>query len=337
MRDFWISFNEKYQKNKAVIWFVVVAVGLFILVTRNINKNTKSNRGSSVNSTTSASVSQSSRAIINTIVEENDNLEKISERAKEEKIHGADAIYLFVEICNSGKIDLAYEALSDECKEILFPSKQTFIDNYYGVIFKTSKQVEITGFKNDTYRVKFKENSIETGDKPNSGIDDYITIDENGKFNINGFIKRKNYNITSIAPKYTIYVESADIYTDHIDYKIKFKNNIKADIYINDVDKSNLCIKDYNKNVYNIDASDLFDDDYLVPAESAKRMKLRFNVNYTNSNGINEIDFNNIKIVNKEYYDSTSKIVDPKTGQTIYEKKKTNYPENDSWKINFEE
>ena len=66
-------------------------------------------------------------------------------------------------------------------------------------------------------------------------------------------------------------------------------------------------------------------------------MKFRFNVNYGNSNGINEIDFNNIKVVNKEYYDSTSQVVDSQTKQTIYEKKKTNYPEKDSWKIKLKE
>ncbi|MBQ3407920.1 MAG: hypothetical protein IJH12_01795 [Clostridia bacterium] len=337
IRDFWISINEKYQRNKTVIWFIVMAVTLFIIVTRNMDKMASSTRGSSVNSTTSGSVSNDEK-IDEIVSKTEDNYEQIKEQMQDVNITEEDCIKLFVKLCNSGKVDSAYQCLTNECKEELYPTKQDFIDEYYSVIFKTSKNYEITEVKNDTYKVKYTNDVISTGNETssNSSVIDYITI-KNGKVSISNFIGKQSINITSIAPYFTIYIDEKLVYMDHEIYKVRAKNNTRADIYLNDADNSNLYLKDSYNNVYSIDTSSMYDSDYLITSKTEKSVDLTFNINYAENTQITEMSLGTMKIENKEYLDSTSEVVNPQTGNREYEKVKTNYPEQYSWNIKFTE
>lgn len=337
IRDFWILINEKYQRNKTVIWFIVAIVVLFILVMRNIDKVSNTARGSGESSTTSGSVSNNEK-ISEIINETEDDYGKIQEKTKDIIMSKVDHINLFVQLCNSGKVDTAYEYLSDACKEALYPTKQSFIDNYYSVIFKISKEFEITEVKNDTYKVSYTNDLISTGGNgSNEGeMIDYITYDRSGKLGISNFIESKEVKITSIAPYFTFYVDKKQTYMDHVVYNIRVKNNTKADIYINDEDDNNLYIEAENGGIYKVDTSNLFDSDYLVPAGKEKSLELTFYINYAKDSDATSLCLGNIIIVNKEYYDTTTEVKNPRTGEMEYAKVKTNYPEKYSWTIKFE-
>ena len=337
IRDFWILLNEKYQRNKSVIWFIIVIVVLFILVMRNMDKITNTPRGSSESSTTSGSVSNEEQ-ISGIVNETEDDYEKIKEKIQGISMTKEDLIKFFVQLCNSGKVSTAYEYLSDDCKEALYPTKQSFIDNYYSVIFKISKECEITEVKNDTYKVSYTNDLISTGGNgSNEGeIIDYITYVNGGKLNISNFIESEESKITSIAPYFTVYVDRKKTYFDHVVYNIRVKNNTKADIYINAEDNNNLYIEAENGSTYMLDASSLFDSDYLVPAGKEKSMELTFYVNYAKDSDATSMRFGNMIIVNKEYYDSTTEVKNPATGEMEYAKVKTNYPEKYSWIVKFE-
>ena len=337
IRDFWILLNEKYQRNKTVIWFIIAIVVLFILVMRNMDKVSDSIRGSSESSTTSGSVSNDEQ-ISKIVNESEDNYDEIQEKAQKVLEHKEDYIKFFVQLCNGGKVDTAYGYLSDACKEALYPTKQSFIDNYYSVIFKISKECEITEVKNDTYKVSYTNDLISTGGNgSNEGeIIDYITYVNGGKLNISNFVESAESKITSIAPYFTVYVDKKKTYFDHVVYNIRVKNNTKADIYINAEDNNNLYIEAENGSTYMLDASSLFDSDYLVPAGKEKSMELTFYVNYAKDSDATSMCFGNMIIVNKEYYDSTTEVRNPTTGEIEYAKVKTNYPEKYNWTIKFE-
>lgn len=337
IRDFWILLNEKYQRNKSVIWFIIAVVVLFILVMRNFDKVSNSHRGSS-ETTTSESVSYDKK-IRDAAVKSEDNYDNVKENLNGVSMKKEDCIKLFVQLCNNGKIQAAYDCLSDFCKQELFPTKQKFIDDYYGVIFKISKECEITEVKNDTYKVKYTNDAINTGGNSDGidGLIDYITYDSAGKISISGLIKVENPEITSIAPYFTVYVDKIKTYTDHVIYNIRVKNNTKADIYMNDEDNNNLFIRDQSNGIINIDSSNLFDSDYLVTAGSTKSMELTVVTNAFDAQKITELCFGSILIKNKEYLDSTTEVVNKTTGEKEYVKRKTNYPEKYSWSVKFEE
>lgn len=335
IRDFWISINEKYQRNKTVIWFIVIVLILFFLVMNNIDKLSKTIGGSGNSSTTSGSVSTEEK-ISEVVSNSNDDYSEIIEKTKDVRLTNEGCIKLFVQLCNSGKVDTAYEFLNDLCKKDMYPTKQSFIDTYYSVIFKTSKDCEITRVKNDTYRVRYINDMISTGGNGNySGeITDYITVTD-GKINISGYIDSTDLNVTSIAPYFTVYVDKKQTFMDHVIYSIRVKNNTKADIYINSEENNNLYIKDVSEGIHVMDSNGLFENDYLVPAGSEKSFTYTFNIDYAENSKVTEICFGNIIIKNKEYLDSTMEVRNPATGEVEYARVKTNYPERYNWSIKF--
>ena len=329
MKDLLITINEKYQRNKAVIWFIIAVVVLFLLVTRGIDKYAKKTGGSS-STTTSGSVSSNvtttSSIISNTVAQSNDNYNEISEKLKDVSFTKKDIINLFVQLCNSKKFDTAYEYISDDCKQVLYPTKEDFINLYGNVIFKTSKVCQITSFKNNTYKIKYTVDPIATG-KENSddtGIVDYITVCDDGKINVSNLVSRKQLNVTSMAPYFTVYVTEKSTFVDYELYTIEVRNNTNADIYINDVENSNLYITTSNNKVISVDSNYMFDSTYFIAGGDKKELKLRFNLDYTNNNKISQLCFGNIKVVNKEYYDTLSETT-----------KKTTFQERTSWIVNF--
>ena len=336
IRDFWISINEKYQRNKAVIWFIIIALIMFMLVMRNIDKIASSNRGSSDGSTTSGSVSNDEK-ISNIIDNNKDDYNKLKEEISNSDLDNEDALKIFIELCNRGNYDTAYEFISDECKDAMFPKKETFINDYCKPLFNVGKVYNISLYLEDTYKVELIEDPLATGKSIGSKMVEYMTLTKEGKINVMGLIKRSDTKITSIAPMFTIYIDYIDMYNDKIVCKIRAKNNTKADIYINDVDNSDLYITDYRGNKYFIDQSNMYDSDYLVPAGTLKNIDLVFYLNPKYSSLITNITFNNMVIINKEYLDSTSEIKNPQTGEVEYEKVKTNYPENYKWNVKLVE
>lgn len=320
MRDLLIIINEKYQRNRAVIWFIVAVIVLFLLVTRQMDKYYKSAGGSGSNTATSGSVYNStntSSVITNVVKQTNDDYNEINEKLTDIRLTRQDKIDLFVQLCNSKKFDTAYEYISDDCKDVLYPTKQEFINSYGNVIFKTSKLYEVTSFKNNTYKVKYMDDSIATGRKSstNGGIIDYITVDDNGKINISNFVSRKQLSVTSIAPYFTVYVKEVQTFVDYELYSIEVRNNTSADIYMNDVDNSLLYLENDKGNIFYIDSSYMFDNVYYVTAGDLKEIKLKFNLNYTDGNKISQLCFGNVKVVNKEYYDTLSETTKKTTFQ----------------------
>lgn len=47
----------------------------------------------------------------------------------------------FVDLCNEQKIEEAYNLLSEECKEEVYPSLDSFRNNYYNAIFNGQKEI----------------------------------------------------------------------------------------------------------------------------------------------------------------------------------------------------
>ena len=336
IRDFWILLNEKYQRNKTVIWFIVIVLVLFLLVMRNMDKLLTSNRGSSVSSTTSES--DSSDEVINRIVsEDGDDYDKIMEDVGENEMDAEKLTKLFVELCNRGNYETAYGFVSDSCKELKYPTLEDFKSNYIASFFKDPKIIELTEIRENTFKIKYKKDPIASGNTSDEGIVDYITIMEDGKINLGNFIERAETKIVSIAPIYTIYVDTIDLYIDKVVCNIRVKNNTKADIFINDIEDNKLFIKNYANSLFYVDQSELFENDYYVPAGKEKEIKISFNGNFVTEEAINSIVFNNIKVINKEYLDSSTEVTNPSTGEREYAKVKTNYPEKSTWEIKIKE
>lgn len=328
MRDLWISLNEKYQRNKSIIWFAIVVVVFFILVNRNMDKMAEISRGSGNKAATSGSA-YSNTDVVNSIkAATNNNIddyESIMNELDSTKIYGENTIKLFIEMCNNKKFESAYEMLSEDCKNILYPTKEKFIKQYGNTIFSTYKNYIVKEHKGSTYKVDYREDAITTGGKTESISSEYMTIVDGGKINISDFISKQDMSIKANNPYFSAEITGKIVYVDHEVYQIKIKNIVKADIYINETMNNGLYIVDSDENRIDIATDEYIDQEYFVPSETTKTVSLIFNKNYNNSKLDKSINFGNIKIVNKSYYNYEIKDV-----------QMTNYPERATFVINIQ-
>ena len=108
--------------------------------------------------------------------------------AKDTTKSNVSIIKEFIDKCNQKDVDGAYELLTDHCKQVVFPTKQSFKEGYCDLIFSEKKSYDIDNYQNTsstyTYEIKYYNDALSTGKAGGDNYKDYITIDtksENGK------------------------------------------------------------------------------------------------------------------------------------------------------------
>lgn len=236
--------------------------------------------------------------LTNTTVEEN--------QAKE----NSNIIEEFVQSCNNGETQKAYDLLTDECKEILYPTLDKFDNNYCKKIFTSKKtyniQSWITYGYNYTYKVRFLEDILSTGEYNSEALEDYITIVDNNnqtKININSYIARQKINGEQKNQDVIINVISKDIYKEYEEYEIKVTNNRDEDILLDGLEAvdSIKLIGDSDEVQYQAFTNELSNYDVKIPSKNTKKIRIKFSKEYNPKREICKMYFSNI-ILNIEKY-----------------------------------
>jgi len=224
-------------------------------------------------------------------------------------------INTFVEYCNNKNIESAYNLITDECKEKMFPTMQDFYDTYYSKIFGEARicelQVWITEGNWYTYEVKLMEDILSTGRTGQTTMyTDYYTIvkTEQGeqKLNINRYIGRKNIEKETVGGTATVKVLSKDVYLDYELYNMEIKNNTSKTILIDSQRKTDTVFLidnnslSYQANIHEIDASTLRLDGYIQ-----RKISIKFNKVYNPSRKIRTINFTDIIPDYEEYKENS--------------------------------
>lgn len=195
----------------------------------------------------------------------------------------------FVDYCNEQNYEEAYNLLTKECKEKMYPSLSDFEDEYCKVIFTEDREYNLQSWINEgnynTYKVRFTGDIIGSGSYDDSEkYEDYITIVTNGeeqRLNINGYIKTEEVNKITKADGIEIEVVKADTYLNYVVYYLNVKNKTDKDILLDDLSNNNT-IKlgvsngaDYRLNTINLNNVKL-----IVSANGSKKITLNFNKQY---------------------------------------------------------
>ena len=144
-----------YNQNRHMIWIIVLSViaviSLIYIVNNYIEK--------------SSSYTNNTAEVYNKKTDRNYSV--ITEEKVGTKI--SSIIDVFINNCNSGHVQEAYSILSDECKNILYPTEEDFTKNYYNKIFNSkklyAKQAWITSGNLYTYRINFTEDILATQER----------------------------------------------------------------------------------------------------------------------------------------------------------------------------
>ena len=147
----------------------------------------------------------------------------------------------FVNLCNDGNIEEAYQLLSDECKQNVYPNLEGFANNYVNVVFKSRKSIDVKNCIKSgdyiTYLVTYSDDYVlSTGDVNNNKFQDYITVNSSKQqLNINKYIKKEELNKTQEIKNIKFTINYVDIFKDYEVYNIKIENKNNNDIILDNL------------------------------------------------------------------------------------------------------
>ena len=282
-----------YNQNRKMIWIVIltiVAVIGLIQILDNYYKNNPKDESSGTNRTTAYNAHNYS------IVTQ----EEINETTSKESI---DLIGDFFWYCNNGQVENAYNLISAECKQELYPTIEDFKNKYHGRIFTEQKKYNsmlwIIGSNGHTYRVEIMADLLATGQKDSMPIEDYYTIIyENGeyKLNISSYIGREEINVSKTQSNIIVNVLAKKIYMDYETYEIEVQNNTENKLIFNTKENTkSIYIQDENEIKHIAFLNELTEADLEVLSGLTKTLKIKFNRGYKPTINIEKVIFEDVK------------------------------------------
>lgn len=218
----------------------------------------------------------------------------------------------FFEFCNKKDVESAYNLLTDECKELVYPNIESFKKLYYNPIFNGKQKIYyaqswIMVGSTYTYEVTIMNDYLSTGKKDGDVIKDYytvMTVGDSRKINIGEYTGRKVINRETKKKDITVKINYVDRYMDYEIYNITFENNSNSTVYIDTKEKKDtIYLKDENDLKYYAYMYEINSDDLKLYPKNKKNINIKFNKLYSGSSNrkIRKIIFSNIqKTVDKK-------------------------------------
>lgn len=297
------KFLRWYRANRIKFLTYVGGAVLAYALIMTFNNNVKENNAHKVLNNTSVSeqVSSNIEEANKSTIESSMAIVGGNTKSETEIDEANNLVNTFVNFCNQEKFENAYNLISDDCKNALYPTVDVFITEYCNKIFNCVKTYSIQNYSGDTYRVIYKDSLLETGGKATSAeIVDYITvIDENKKISINGFIKKKEINKEYKVENLEIKVVAQLVFIDYEKFDIQLSNKGIYDVKISDLQShKDIYAKDEKDEFSYVALNELSTAMVNIQAGTTKNVVLKFNKTYSNRT-IDTLCLNNINF-NKE-------------------------------------
>ena len=297
----WLSNFFKNNKEKIIKFIKIFGTLLLVGIAFAYSFGSIIDKNNSENENVETTVYRPSETVIS-----GSNIEK-EDYKKEENL-----VKTFVDYCNNKKIEEAYNLLTDECKQKMYPNIETFEKNYYDVIFTQKRECNLQSWISEdnynTYKVTFIQDIMATGSYDNvEKFEDYITIvakDNEQKINVNSYIKSKEINKTTKIEDLEVVAKSVDIYMNSIKYYLEVSNSSQNTILLdNNLNNSmNIKLIGSNNAEYKIDNVNLSLVDLVIYKNTQnKKIELKFKKQYGSSVEGKEIKFKKT-IFNREEY-----------------------------------
>jgi len=243
--------------------------------------------------------------------------------SKKEYENDESIVESFVNYCNEKKYEKAYELLTDDCKEVLYPNLDRFVTGYCKSIFQTSKEFNLQAWVNNgnfkTYKIRYTEDVLSTGNYSDSvNYEDYITIVTIGeikKINLNSYIGRRPINKDKEIDELKIIVEQVDVFLNKVIYKVSVKNKTSNTIQLDGLRKSKVAIGLSTNGTINVANKYILNEVNLtIQPRNEKEIKLEFANRYSSGDFGSELMFYDIILNQKKFikdpegYDNIAKI-----------------------------
>lgn len=298
-----------YNQNRIKIFIFIFAVVFVFVIIQLLNsieaeKVAYKNNNTEINKTQEKKYEEESKSIISG--------KDVDDIYKEDFGKLIDS---FLSYCKNHEPEKAYELLSTDCKNILYPTFEFFKEGYYEKRFLGDKMYSFQSWtSNDTYiyLVKVFENILSSANINADYIQDYISIVEEGnnyKLNINNYLGNISFNTKTVEEDIEIKVETAQIYMDYQLYTIKITNNSQNHLLLDTQNKTNsIYIREDNDSKFEAAIYEKLEEDLIVNANQTKTIEFKFYDSYREGINVTELVFSDIVkdynkyLQNKENY-----------------------------------
>ena len=222
----------------------------------------------------------------------------------------------FVNCCNQGNIEEAYNMLTDECKEKLYPTVQDFYQNYITIVFNEEKEYTMQAWDQQddedeigiyTYSVTIMQNILATGNAGNK-IQEYYTFikqsDGSYKINVNNYIYSEAYDdLSTTQDGIKVEILSKDVYKDYAIYEFQVYNFTDSKVLLNGSKaRKAVYLSDKNDVVYSSIQSE-FDkgEEIIINAKNYRKFRVKFNKKYNTNVVVRTLNLTDVVFNYDEY------------------------------------
>lgn len=296
-----------YNQNRKAIWGFIIFVAFFIIILQLLNYFAKRNNERNLNSVNTVKNNKIQYNDINLESEKSAlSGEKISER-QQESIKEIDKFFSY---CNEKNLPKAYNLLTEECKEEMYTTEESFQKNYYEQVFNGQKKnISVENWTSNIFKVKITDDYLSSGNYSSKNtIQDYITVErednEEYKLNINGYIGRTNQNKETEHKDIKIKAVEKNIYMDYTTYVFEITNNSYRTILLDDLKNiDSMYIQDDNKMKYSSYTHELSSGELQINPGEQRKIKIKYYSKYSSVKRITNIVFSKV-ILDYESYSS---------------------------------
>lgn len=302
-----------YNQNRKKIWTIILIIVFLLGLLQLLNMFARNN-----NSIDNLNLEINNNKNANTSTKENKTV--ISDKSSvtgtsipQSYLNDVESLVdSFMEYCNEGKIQEAYDLLTDDCKNELFENLETFRTEYYDILFSNgTKTHTIENWIGNTYKINMINGDIlSTGNITGSTVD-YFTIDRQDdeyKLNIKNYVGKLKINKERNDNDLTIKIISKDAYMDYEIYNIEVTNNSDKDVLL-DIKESttSLYLQDTKGAKYYAFTNELNDNELIVRKGNTKTLRIKFGSSLSSSRRMDYMMFSKFISNYNEYEELESK------------------------------
>lgn len=297
-----------YNRNRKKIFRIILIIVFIFVILKLLNYFTKIKANKKIEETVN-NIDNALTTNNSTLISDKSSISGASIQSSKLK-KDTDIINQFMDYCNNGDVSNAYNLLTDDCKKEMFPTIQDFSNIYYSSLFNGErKSYTIENWENDTYSVRITSDILSTGSlKGDETRQDYITIIENSKLNINSYVKKLNVNKKTSDKNITITVNYINVYMDYEIYDITIQNNTNDTILLdtNDDTKS-VYLLDKNSMKYYFYNNELIKEKLSIQSNFKTNIQIKFDNSYKEKRNIESMIFTKMVLNYNEYKDEKDK------------------------------
>ena len=300
-------FIRWYNQNRKSFWITIGIIILIIGVIQLINYFYKVRGEEQLKNPSNQIQNTVSNYNYNHVEVDDSHSSLTGEKISEDQETEIGVIDNFINACNEKNLQGAYDLLTDECKEVMYPTLEDFEQAYYNQVFgNTRKNITVDNWIDNIYKLDINEDFLSTGKySKEDTIQDYITVEEvdnQYKLNINRYVGRKDIGKSKEDKNIRIEIEQTDIYMDYQIYKIKVTNNSENTILLDDgVDIEAMYIEDENGVQYTAYTHEINEGQLLVSPRETKELEIKYYSRYGSEKVIDKVVFSRM-ILNNETY-----------------------------------